>query len=61
MCNGRKATLQVFTDLKKALDMVDHRILLAKLEHYGVRREVLGFLVSYLRGKFQHVVSRVGG
>ena len=46
MCNGRKATLQVLTDLKKALDMVDHRILLAKLEHYGVRREALGFLVS---------------
>jgi hypothetical protein len=59
--NGRKATLLVFTDLKKALDMVDHRILLEKLEHYGVRGVVLGFLVSYLRGKFQHVVSRVGG
>ena len=61
MWNGRKATLLVFTDLKKALDMVDHRILLAKLEHYGVRGVALGFLVSYLRGKFQHVVSRVGG
>jgi hypothetical protein len=29
--NGRKATLWVFTDLKKASDILDHRILLAKL------------------------------
>jgi hypothetical protein len=61
MWNGRKATLWVFTDLKEALDMVVHRILLAKLEHYGVRGEALGILVSYLRSRFQHVVSRVRG
>jgi hypothetical protein len=48
--------LGVFIDLKKAFDTVDHRILLAKLEHYGVRAEVLGLLESYLKGRFQYVV-----
>ena len=35
---------------------MDHRILLEKLEHYGVRGEALRFLVIYLRGRFQYVV-----
>jgi hypothetical protein len=39
---------------------VENRILLAKLEHYEVRGEVLGLLGSYLGGRFQYVVYNGG-
>ena len=50
------AALGVFIDLKKAFDTVDHGLLLAKLEHYGVRGGALGLLGSYLGGRSQYVV-----
>jgi hypothetical protein len=39
--DSKKASLGVFIDLMNAFDRVDYRILLAKLEHYGVNLEVL--------------------
>ena len=50
------AALGVFIDLKKAFDTVDHGLLLAKLEHYGVRGAALSLLQSYLEGRSQYVV-----
>ena len=49
----------VFIDLQKAFDTVDHKILLHKLNYYGIRGKVNDWFKSYLSNRKQFVSINV--
>jgi hypothetical protein len=48
-----KCSAGIFIDFKKAFDTVDHKILISKLEHYGIRGPALQWLKSYITDRQQ--------
>ena len=43
--------------MKKAVDTVEHDILIEKLDHYGVRGVAKDWFITYLKGRRQFVVA----
>ena len=55
-CHARSMNvLGVFIDLSKAFDTIDHKILLNKLQKYGIRGTPYKLLKSYLSDRYQQV------
>ena len=52
--NNGMHVMGVFIDLSKAFDTLDHKILIDKLEHYGIRGNAKRLLESYLIGRRQY-------
>lgn len=46
----------IFTDFLKAFDQVSHRLLLLKLQNFGIRCNILQWFKSYLTVRTQYVV-----
>lgn len=52
---NKKHVIGIFIDLSKAFDTIDHKKLLVKLEHYGIRGSCHKLIQSYLSNRFQYV------
>ena len=48
--------INIFLDLSKAFDTLNHTILLNKLHHYGILDGSLNLFKSYLQNRKQYVV-----
>ena len=55
LANGKEVDV-LYLDLSKAFDKVDHSLLLAKLEGYGISAPLLKWFRSHLADRSQRVV-----
>jgi len=50
---------EIFCDLHKAFDSINHTMLLEKMKFYGVSGKFYNLINSYLDGRYQKVVFKV--
>jgi hypothetical protein len=53
--SNNQISVLLLLDYSKAFDLVDHSILIRKLEHYGIRGQALAWMKSYLENRTQYV------
>ena len=56
--NNSEQVDAVLLDFSKAFDKVNHRKLLIKLHHYGIRNKILAWITDFLSNRTQCVVVR---
>jgi len=54
--NNKQIVGEIFCDLHKAFDYINHAILLEKMKFYGVSGKFYNLIKSYLDGRYQKVV-----
>ena len=47
--------INIYIDLSKAFDTLDHKILLSKLDHYGICDGANNLLENYITNRYQYV------
>ena len=53
--DSNQFSIGLFIDLSKAFDTLNHKILLQKLNHYGIRSVTPKWFESYLTNRYQYV------
>lgn len=56
--NNKSTVGSIFCNIRKAFDVVNHTILMSKMEFYGIKGKAYQLLKSYLNDRYQRVLIR---